>query len=673
MTKPDTSTKRITPIRRKLLSATIVSGMLAVLIAVGGLYCMYQLNYRLQKVVDVASNQVKLTNLLRQDLISAIRLERNLWLVSGETEFDSISANLDSHLDSIDQHVRNLYLLFNDQDRSRLADFVKKLETWKSLNREYRPNFEFSVFRHARALSISKGESAIEQFEHAIDQLVKEIALQQKAALKSDELENNVENDRASPGANGLNQHAEFERYEKELMDVANLYRDVLKLQRMEKNLIMHLTLAYQVQPVDAIKSSKQQILDQVEAIKADLGTEHAQLFSAAKNSLDDYLQALDEILETVVEKKYNLDGWWFNYRPTISQQAEEAADAMVSKSERLLDQYDTESILIYRRFRNALIALSLFVVAVSTVVSIFIGTGISGNIRSLADYAKNVHRFNDLERPVNVNSNDEIGELATAFDQMRVSLLKQNKELARLNQSLEEKNIDMEQFVYSVSHDLKSPLVSCKGLVGLINEDIEDGDFEEVKNSAQRLSGVTDQMSNTIDDLLTFSRLGRSPLTLSMVDMKELMEQLREQWQDQLVQQQIEMSIAPDLPAVCSELLSVRRVFDNLIGNAIKYAGDSPNATIEIGYKTEPGTVRYFVRDNGPGIEERYHQKIFGLFQRLDNSKTGTGIGLASVAKMVRRLGGRVWVESQPGKGATFWIELTKSGPDIAGYDNNG
>ena len=122
-----------------------------------------------------------------------------------------------------------------------------------------------------------------------------------------------------------------------------------------------------------------------------------------------------------------------------------------------------------------------------------------------------------------------------------------------------------------------------------------------------------------------------------------------------------VELKIEPTLPSVRADASDLKRAFDNLINNAIKYASDQPNAVIEVGGSETQYVVRYFVRDNGPGIDPDYHEKIFGLFQRLETSKEGTGLGLASVRKIMRMHGGRAWVESELGKGATFWLEFTR------------
>lgn len=661
---------KIIPIRRKLLSATFLSAILAILIAVGGLYCMHQLISRLQNVVDVAAEEAKVTNLLRQNLASVIRAERNLFRVNDQAEFDRIATEMDMSFKSIDQQVSQLRNLFQKHDLKRLENFDSTLAKWRASHQQLRSFSGMNAQRSARELSLTRGDLALNEFEDTIGQLIDTLhddadpdAIEQNPGANSSSDTNDAANEQENdPGNNNTNiEHLPANALT--LLNLAELRYAVMKLQKIEKNLILNASISSVGDAKDSLRPFRKKIKDQFEATKRLLKDKELETFENAEKQFKSYESVLDSILDVIEGNRPSiLFDWIRGSGASLAESCEKDANAMVSRSERLLDQYDTESTTLYLMFRNALVGLSLLAVAASTIVSLSVGTRVSNKIRALRDYANAVHQYKDLTRPVPVESDDEIGELAVAFDEMRVSLLRQSEELARLNKSLAHKNEDMEQFVYSVSHDLKSPLVSCKGLVGLINEDIDDGDFDEVKRSAGRLADVADQMSNTIDDLLTFSRLGRHPIEIHEVDIAKLIESLREEWQDRLEDKNIEIQVATGLPTIRSELLSIRRIFDNLIGNAVKYAGDGGKAKIEIGAVSKPAHTRFYVRDNGPGIEPQFHEKIFGLFQRLDNSIPGTGIGLASVAKLIRHLGGRVWVESEPGNGATFWFELPQT-----------
>jgi signal transduction histidine kinase len=137
------------------------------------------------------------------------------------------------------------------------------------------------------------------------------------------------------------------------------------------------------------------------------------------------------------------------------------------------------------------------------------------------------------------------------------------------------------------------------------------------------------------------------------------MLNELQQQLDERLQQAGVVLDIQADIPPAAGDESALRRAFENLLSNALKYACVQPDAKISVGGFRNRSEVRYFVKDNGPGIDARYHKKIFDLFQRLDNSTEGTGLGLASVAKTMQVHKGRVWVESAPGEGATFWLAL--------------
>jgi PAS domain S-box-containing protein len=221
----------------------------------------------------------------------------------------------------------------------------------------------------------------------------------------------------------------------------------------------------------------------------------------------------------------------------------------------------------------------------------------------------------------------------------------------------LERKNREMEQFVYSVSHDLKSPVVTCKGFLGILNEDLRDGKIPEAMESAQRLGQATRRMDALIEDLLQLSRAGRVSGEPEPLDIAALAADLIEQMCGEYDPALLNIEIQKDMPGIVIDPTSAARLFQNLLGNAFKYGCSAPPARIEIGGHRGDSEIRYFVRDNGPGIPPQHHDKIFGVFQRLDATKEGTGIGLAIVSRIMETHGGRAWVESAPGQGATFWL----------------
>ncbi len=238
-------------------------------------------------------------------------------------------------------------------------------------------------------------------------------------------------------------------------------------------------------------------------------------------------------------------------------------------------------------------------------------------------------------------------------------------KALEQANRRLAEKNREMEDFVYTVSHDLKSPVVTMVGFIELLKSDLAEGNVEAVRDAAGRIEGAANRMGALISDLLQFSRLGRVEEKLEIVDAASIIDQLRTELAPRLGEAGAAIEVHGPLPPVKAAPVRLAEVFENLLTNAIKYGCPQPGGRIEVGGMRRRRQVHYFVRDHGPGIAKEYQKKVFGLFQRLQAEGEGTGVGLAAVAKTVQAMSGRVWVESKPGEGATFWLSfpaLTKS-----------
>ena len=223
----------------------------------------------------------------------------------------------------------------------------------------------------------------------------------------------------------------------------------------------------------------------------------------------------------------------------------------------------------------------------------------------------------------------------------------------------LERKNEEMEQFVYTVSHDLKSPLVTVKGFVGVLKEDLCTTKNDLVVDSIRRIEKAASQMSRLIEDLLKLSRTGRTRGKLEPVDVSALARELTADFQPHLEELGTTIEIDDRMPEIVADRKAISRVFENLLNNAIKYGCKSPNSKITVGSETLGDEVRFFVKDSGPGIAPENHEKIFTLFHRLDSDQDGTGVGLAIVTKIMQVHNGRVWVESSLGDGATFWLSF--------------
>jgi signal transduction histidine kinase len=231
----------------------------------------------------------------------------------------------------------------------------------------------------------------------------------------------------------------------------------------------------------------------------------------------------------------------------------------------------------------------------------------------------------------------------------------------------LESKNAELEQFTYTVSHDLKSPLITINGFMGYVMEDARGGNLERLEVDLQRISGATGKMEKLLNDLLELSRVGRLIKEPEYVNMNELVSETIEFIHGRISQGNIQMKVASNLPPVYVDRQRIFEVLQNLIDNAAKFMGTQPNPTIEIGQGGFfNGMPVFFVKDNGVGISPEFKDRIFGLFNKLDARTDGTGIGLALVKRIIEYHGGRIWVESELGQGAAFFFTLPPS-PTIA------
>ncbi len=227
--------------------------------------------------------------------------------------------------------------------------------------------------------------------------------------------------------------------------------------------------------------------------------------------------------------------------------------------------------------------------------------------------------------------------------------------ESQRARTDLQDKNAELDTFVYSVSHDLKAPLVTIQGMAGLLLEEYHAELPADAARYLGRIQANTQQMERLIADLLALSRVGREARPPAAVNLDQVMDDVEADLAVAIKERGIEL-VRGELPAILGMRTQVEQVWRNLVGNAVKYLGDRPNGRVEVGAVVQGAVVECFVRDNGIGIEPVYHERIFETFQRLKEIDVeGTGVGLAIVKKIVAGAGGRIWVESGKGQGATF------------------
>lgn len=237
----------------------------------------------------------------------------------------------------------------------------------------------------------------------------------------------------------------------------------------------------------------------------------------------------------------------------------------------------------------------------------------------------------------------------------------------------LESKNAELERFTYTVSHDLKSPLFTIRGFLGYLEQDSLSGNRERMKSDIQRITDATEKMQRLLNELLELSRVGRLRNAPDFVPLEELAREAVALVQGRIMDSGVAVHIDAGMPTVYGDRPRLLEVLQNLVDNAAKFMGDRPDPRIEIGWDgEEDGWPVLHVRDNGMGISSEHHDRIFGLFNKLDVKADGTGIGLALVKRIVEVHGGRIWVRSEPGEGSAFYFTLPIS-PDQYPLESTG
>ena len=230
-------------------------------------------------------------------------------------------------------------------------------------------------------------------------------------------------------------------------------------------------------------------------------------------------------------------------------------------------------------------------------------------------------------------------------------------------NAQLEIANRELDTFSYSVSHDLRAPLRAIDGFSLILLEDCHDKLNDEEKKNFERIRAAATRMQQLIDDMLGLARTTRAPMKRESVDLSGIVQEVAAQLKRSEPDRHVAVVVASGITVNCDSGL-LRIVMENLLGNAWKFTARQPSTKIEFGIMQKDGQDVYFVRDNGAGFEMKYANKLFGPFQRLhgQNEFSGTGIGLATVQRIVHRHGGRIWAEAAPEKGATFYFTLEPS-----------
>jgi len=292
----------------------------------------------------------------------------------------------------------------------------------------------------------------------------------------------------------------------------------------------------------------------------------------------------------------------------------------------------------------------------------------VTGEAARFQNHAEQLHRWFDVYAyRFGEPKNREVAILFSDITERKAAeakIVQLNAELHQRAAKIEEANKELESFSYSVSHDLRAPLRHIHGYVEMLRVATTGQLSAKATHYLQTITDASVEMGELIDDLLAFSRMGRSEIQRTSVDLTELVDDVIRGLEMATTGRSIVWTVAP-LPRVVGDRALLKQVLSNLVGNAVKYSRPRAPATIEIGCAgEEDGRAVLFVRDNGVGFDMQYAHKLFGVFQRLHRPEEfeGTGIGLATVRRIVGRHGGRVWAEGALNHGATFYFTLERA-----------
>jgi signal transduction histidine kinase len=323
-----------------------------------------------------------------------------------------------------------------------------------------------------------------------------------------------------------------------------------------------------------------------------------------------------------------------------------------------------------------ALVSIVVFI-ALAFYISFVTIRAITGPLNALVASAETIGK-GDFEHRVDIKTSNEIGILAEAFNRMAENLVQDNRrrrqaevEIRTLNVELEQRviertaelkaaNEELEAFSYSVSHDLRAPLRAIDGFSQMLQEDHAEQVDAEGKDHLRRVRSAAHRMAELIDDLLDLSRVTRAEIHRENVDLSELAQKIMSELEKSEPERQVELLVQDNL-FVNGDSSLLRVALGNLLRNAWKFTRERTPARIEFGIEEQDGQRVYFVKDNGAGFDMEYADKLFGPFQRLHSATEfpGTGVGLASVQRIIHRHGGQVWAEAEVDQGATFCFTL--------------
>ena len=328
----------------------------------------------------------------------------------------------------------------------------------------------------------------------------------------------------------------------------------------------------------------------------------------------------------------------------------------------------------IYSQGQSAIYYFSIYILLIGLIFAIMIlllldKTFLTRIDRLILD-VRNIGLSGDVSMRIPVSGKDELSILSCNINDMLDKIDQSDRELRKAHDELEMRvkerteelagrNTEMERFIYTVSHDLRTPLISVSGLLGFLKQDAENGDLEQMNADLRIANEAVKNMDQLLSETLELSRVGRVVNPPEDVPFGKIVEDALKQTSEKIRSSGCKVSVSENLPVVHVDQMRITEVLVNLIENSLKYMGLQANPEIEVGQRIDGKGRIFFVRDNGIGIDHSQHDKVFELFYKVDKKSEGTGVGLAIVKRIIEVHGGRIWIESELGKGCTICFTL--------------
>ncbi|MCD4781527.1 MAG: HAMP domain-containing protein [Candidatus Omnitrophica bacterium] len=311
---------------------------------------------------------------------------------------------------------------------------------------------------------------------------------------------------------------------------------------------------------------------------------------------------------------------------------------------------------------------VGILIIFIIYVISFWIGRRISRPIIAL-QRGTEIIMHGDLNHRTGIQSSDEIGQLSQAFDRMTARLKGSydslEEKVRQRTRELEKVNLELDSFVYTASHDLRAPLRGISSFASFLEEDYGQQLNEEGQDYLKEIRYGADRLSKLIDDLLTLSRISRIRNPYEKTDIRQLIDSVVERIEFDIKEHHVDLRVQGIMPVIMCDSIKLGEVFLNLINNGIKFSSknNEQSPVIVIGYSEREDAHEFYVKDNGIGIDPRFHDKVFGIFKRLhkEGEYDGTGAGLSIVKRVIDDHGGEIWIDSALGEGTTFFFTIPK------------